>query len=319
MSSPKTSLMTFLRDSYVPSHLGIAGATVQQYETTIGLLNRWHGRHVTLGDLSVDLVRRFLHDYAETHAPPTVNSKRSKILALWNFAADEEIIPEPRPRRIPRMKEPKLLPKAWTIDEVSQILDCCRQQKGRVGNIRAADWWTSLTLACFDTGVRITALRQTQTIDYDPGRRSLRIRAEVQKDDAEQLHFLADQTGEWIDQHYTMRRQLIWPWPHCDRWFWVCFRKRIVEPAGVRLPPGGHNLFQRLRRTCVSYLAAIDLGLATRQADHSSEALTKKHYIDPAIAKPQVRAIDLLPRPTVEGPNGNGSKTEATSPRSWTP
>lgn len=303
--STTMSLLYFLDQVYVVAHPGLAQESIKQMQVTARKFGKWLGRDALLADLTVENLRGFLYAYHEEgRAAPTVNDKRRMLLTFWRAAADEDLLAEPRPRRIARIKEPRKLPEAWTVDEIGKILELCRQQQGRVGLIPADDWWTSLILTLYDTGGRIGAIIQAATRDYQPDDRSLRIRADTQKDKTEQVFQISDQAAEAIARHYSRERELIWPWPHARRNLYKLFRERIIEPACVPSKRVGGDLFHKIRRTCISYLAKEDLMLAVRQADHCRPELTFKHYIDPRIAVPKVQATDVLPRPKLSGVNG---------------
>ena len=59
----------------------------------------------------------------------------------------------------------------------------------------------------------------------------------------------------------TIRRELIWPWPHCRRYLSTMTR-HIVESAGLSADKRGMSLFHKIRRTCISYCAAVSPALA---------------------------------------------------------
>lgn len=55
-------------------------------------------------------------------------------------------------------------------------------------------------------------------------------------------------------------------------------------------------MFHALRRTCASHLAVAGAD-ATAYLGHSSDAITRRHYLDPRIVRARgVRAIDAVPR-----------------------
>jgi integrase len=85
---------------------------------------------------------------------------------------------------------------------------------------------------------------------------------------------------------------LIWPWPHHRRTLFLRFRE-LVEAAGLPCPRTGHQLFHRLRRTMLSYCAAVSLPIAQQQAGHTTAAMTLRHYVDPSIARPQLPPIPV--------------------------
>lgn len=152
-------------------------------------------------------------------------------------------------------------------------------------------------LICYDTAARIGAILQTRPEDVDLANRTVFLRASTQKQNADQLFYLSAQAVDALAPIYDPGRELVWPWPYNRRTLWLRFRRQIVNPAGVRTPPGGRQLFHRLRRTSLSYMAKHDIRLAVEAAGHSDEKITRGHYIDPEIAAPDRRPVDFLPRP----------------------
>ena len=148
-------------------------------------------------------------------------------------------------------------------------------------------------MAGFTTGCRVSALRATRSRDCDLRAKTIIVRAEHQKTNRDQMLPLSGQAAELIARHYDRRRDLVWPWPHSRSWFWKRFRQ-IVEAAEIPTDMDGMGLFQRLRRSNLSYIARHDVALAVAQAGHSSERITRRHYLDPRIV-PQVSAVHLLP------------------------
>ncbi|MBC7077213.1 MAG: hypothetical protein H5T92_02720, partial [Synergistales bacterium] len=58
--------------------------------------------------------------------------------------------------------------------------------------------------------------------------------------------------------------------------------RRIVDRAGIPAPKTLHGqLFQKMRRTCITWTAVYDLNTATRVAGHASPQTTIRHYVDP--------------------------------------
>jgi len=98
----------------------------------------------------------------------------------------------------------------------------------------------------------------------------------------------------YLAGHYDPGRELVWPWPYHRNTLWSMSR-RIIQGAGLSVDSRGRGQFHKIRRTCISYCAAINPGLAQQQAGHA-DARTTARYIDPRIAGRQ-SAVDVLPRP----------------------
>ena len=279
-------------ERYAMTRLGLSDGYLAQIHTAIRAIEQWAGRPLRVQDLSDDLVLRFLSDYSKRVAASTVNGKRRMLLTIWTSAAQDGLTGPPG--RIPRMKEPYRLPEAWFVAEIEQLVSYARTLGGRVGQIPQRYWWPSLILATYYTGARITSLRSLATADCHLGDRYIVLRAASDKGNRDRYKPLADQAVAAIAAHYDPQRKLIWPWPHCRRHFWRFFRRRIVEPSGLTASRGGMDLFHRLRRSSISYAAAVDPSFGPRQAGHSDPRVTQRHYIDPRIAMPH-NIADALP------------------------
>jgi integrase len=185
------------------------------------------------------------------------------------------------------------VPLAWRKHEVERLVCHARTLEGNLGEIPRRLWWPSLIIAEYWTGCRIWALLQTATADLSMTEGFLIVRAQYQKTNRDQFFSLPDQAIAAIAAHWCPHRVRVWPWPHCRRHFWRCFRG-VVEGAGLSSSHRGMDLFHKLRRTCLSYAAAVDVGIAQRQAGHSNPKITLERYIDPSIA-PQQSAANVLP------------------------
>ena len=288
----KSALQQFVL-AYRP-RLDLSVGYVKQLLTSVRRLEDWHGGRLTPSDFSAELLTAFLADYCAGHAARTVNSKRQALLTLWRFAYRQGRCANP-PGEVAKAREPRRIPVAWTITEVERLLAECRRQTGLISGLLARYWWPSLVLVIYDTGCRIGAMRQARCIDFSAGEHVLLVRAEHMKGCADRLYWLSDQTTVALAGMHATTRELLWPWPYHRRTFWTKFR-RIVEGAGLSADRRGMSLFHKLRRTNLSYCAAVDLELARAQAGHASSAMTLRHYIDPRIAKTR-SAVDVLPRP----------------------
>lgn len=285
-------LLEFLRHVYLPSRIGISPGAAATLERVVRKLYRWAGRAIGVAELSDDLVNQFLLAVSSQCKPTTVNCYRAKLLALWHKAWKRRMVFD-QPRDVSRSKEPKKLPVAWRVEEVAQLVRHCQKLPGMVGDVPASRWWSSLVLTLYWTGARIGAMLQAKSEDLDLAAGTLVIRAEVTKTGIEQFYRLPAECLDALAAIHDPTRALIWTWPHCHRHLWTVFR-RIVEASGIRCDRGPRALFYRLRRTSLSYIAAVSIDLARQQGGHVTDAMTIKSYIDPSIAYTRSPA-DVLP------------------------
>jgi len=286
-----------LRDVLIQYLAGrsLRSSSAEQLALACRSLDLFLGRPALLSDLTAATLAAFLHAYLAHHAASTTNSKRRAILTLARWASKRGLACQNCPADVPTAREPRRIPLAWTVDEIERLVAAARGWPGCVGTIPARLFWPSLFLATYDTGCRIGALRSARSVDLSMANRSLVIQPEATKTNVGCCYWLHDQTIAAIAGHYDLARELVWPWPHCRRLFWTATR-RIVEKAGLVADRRGMSLYHKIRRTCISYCATVDLALAQQQAGHSDARLTARCYIDPRIARRQ-SAVDVLPRP----------------------
>lgn len=247
-----------------------------------------------LDELTPVFLTEHLRDILADHSPVTANNQRRRVLQLWRAAAEAGHCDLPR-AKVPKAKEPEPEPEAWTIEEFGRLIAHCRALAPRPRLTWRADWWVSLWLAAYWTGARIGALLKLRIEDYHEPQQELRTRAWTEKSRRGHRFPLSPQAAEWIGRvvAHDASRTLLWPWPYCRSWLNKEAR-RMVEAAGLPCPRESRQLFHRARRTCLSYCAAVDEGIAQRQAGHSSLAITRRHYLDARITG-QRTAADVLP------------------------
>lgn len=133
----------------------VRDSTLRQYLIAADLFERWAGGPVRLEELDEKSVSAFLRDYAATHAPDTVRSKRNHLLALWRGAADDGLCEDPVGRRVRRCSVPEPIVEAWTKAEVEQLLATAATlpRMHRCG-LRRREWWPLAIRVAWDSGLR---------------------------------------------------------------------------------------------------------------------------------------------------------------------
>lgn len=258
--------------------------TREQYDISVRLFESWIGRPATVDDLTRQNVVAWLHWLNATRSPRTVNGKRQMILTLWRHAARLDLsgpVPD-----IPKVPEAKRIPSAWSVEQMTKILQACDRAKP------VGDWsslhWRSLVLAIYDTSTRIGAILQVKRSDLSGD--VLIVRAEYQKQNSDTFHRLSDQTLQAIDA-IPKSGPLIWDWPKTKRRIWIDF-KRILEDAD--LPHSRRDLFHKIRRTSYTQVALkCGFNEASRHAGHSTDL--SRFYFDPTQGDDR-SVIDSLPR-----------------------
>lgn len=228
-------------------------------------------------------------------SPNTRLRYRRNLTAIINFGAEMGLCER---IRLPKIKPRSSTPKAWTLDEFEKILGEAARTPGRVGNVRACDWWPAVLLTLYWTGARIGSILNAKPTDIDLTHGTLTLTKT--KNGKTAIYRLHPQALEAIRKIFDPKAPRLICWPHHISWFYMSLR-RIVLRAGLPCPNGNASLTYRIKRTALSYCWAVDPAIAQRQADHASPATTLRHYVDPQLVALHAQcAADVLPVPKLE-------------------
>lgn len=294
MQMTAQTLKQYCTEAYLPTRIGMAKTSAQQLLIAARLFD------ARLRDLDErGLARRLVAYRALPRSPRTVNGKRQAILTLWDAAAEDGLCRPPVRKRVPRCKEYRRLPRAWTTLEMERLLAVARSMRGKIGTIPRRLFWPSIVLTIWDTGIRIGSLLSVRTEDVSLADRWMIARAEDDKSGVDRFFPLGNDSTAAIAGHFSPTRTYLWPWPWNRRQIWIHFRKLLI--AASLSSDKSMGCFHQLRRTSLSYTAAGGgVALAQQQAGHASSATTVRHYLDPRIAQ-QRSAVDVLPELNVSG------------------
>jgi integrase len=301
-SEQNMMLSAFFEREYLPHRLaGASPNTIRLHENALYHFYRFLKRPAQLRDFNNNTVTALLAWMAtqtdrrkELLSPVTCNKVLKQLLALWRYAALKHLVADLPDVR--NLREPKRVPTAWTVEQMGLILDACREAHGFISGIKARLYWTALVLTLYDTGLRSGAAWAIRRANVDQMARLIYVPAETQKNRQDQLVRISPQTVEAIQKIWLPERELLFPWDLNPLYKWNKFR-RILKPTG--LPTTRRDLFQRIRRTTATLCKAGGAD-ATEQLGHSSDAITRRHYLAPNISR---QAADVLPRPTAEALN----------------
>lgn len=292
------TLEDFFRNWYRPRRLlGCSESTVRQYGILFGHLERHLGRSPLLDDLTEDTIATFLGWLAQEHLyflrprrkPRTVNKARDQLLALARYASLKGLLHEvPDVRPLPEYYDS---PTAYTIKQLEVLLAACRGFPGTYVRIPAGRYWVAVVLVLYDTGLRIGPVWKLRCEQVDRDQGVVHVLPENQKHRVGQRLKLHVDTVKAINRIWLPDRELLFPWEAHWTTRYNHYRA-ILRQAG--LPLGRMNMFHRLRRTTATLMSAAG-GDATMQLGHSSDAVTRRHYL----AHQWTQAVELLPRPKV--------------------
>ena len=147
---------SYLETRYLPRQLDLCAGSAVQLRIAVKLLDAWHQGPVLLSELSLALMVAWMRWLGESRAAPTVNKKRSVVMAIWRHAAEAgHCSPPPR---VAKAREPLRIPNAWSIEQVRDLFAACDRLPG---------WWEGGPVALYskmglsliwDTGCRVNEL-----------------------------------------------------------------------------------------------------------------------------------------------------------------
>lgn len=294
-----TTLDSFLTTTYIPLRLrGRSPNSVRLLRHAVTQFSRFLGRPAVLDDLDDLVVAQFLTHRGATVSPHSVERERNGLCAMWRLAADRGVVrlrpcvqPEILPERVPR---------AFTVGELHRLAAVIRTQPGYIGDVAASVFWLALTSVLLETGERVHAVLNTPRVGWaSPW---FNVPAHVRKGRIKARSYeLSSTTAALVDTAARHNGPTVFAWPFdqatlYNRW------KRMTIAAG--LGNGRDVMFHALRRTCASHLAAAGID-ACQYLGHSSDEITRKHYLDPRIVRTtSKRPIDCLPKLEPEGGEG---------------
>lgn len=281
--------VTTLVEHYGRDQPTLSRNSLEQYRVAARRLDAWAGYPVTLHDLTTrGLIAEYMRSVvAQGMSRRTANGRRTAFLTLWRWALRAGLTDVAVPS-IPRFREPKRTPTAWTLEELRRLLDSC-DAAAAVTDSWTSQHWRGLVLTIYDTSLRLGCLLSVRR-DALTSDGWLHVPAELQKQHADTRHRLHADTAATL--HGLPQARLLFPWPLHRRAIWQRFRS-ILHDSG--LPSTRRDLFHRLRRT--SYTQVFDaLGprAASEHAGHSTDL--SRAYYDPTL-RDRVAAADVIPRP----------------------
>ena len=169
---PEDSLLALFENRSRPLRLaGVAPSTVGGYRTTINRLREHLGAEPLLRHLTDDRAQGFMEwKIEEGRSPATVNGYRRDLLALWRYAHCKSKVAELY-RDVPRVREPKRIPEAWSMEEFGRILSACSRVTGEMCGVPASLWWCGIVWVFYESGLRLCAAlceRRSESATFTP-------------------------------------------------------------------------------------------------------------------------------------------------------
>jgi len=242
------------------------------------------GHCPTLDDLTDDAVIA-LEKHLHGRSVSTINHTTKRIKSLWRWCHSRGLVPTCP--TMERLKEPEPYRRAWSAQEMRQLLAACSRMTGEYHGIPASQWWRLWHLVQWDTGERTGAMLALRW-EWFTGI-ALDIPGAARKGGKNAFYLLSRQTAEELRQFRKPARDLVFP-HGCTQTFYNHYTK-LLKLAG--LPTTRRHKPQRVRRSHLTYwhMAGED---AQARAQHASGDTTVRHYLDETLL-PQLDPSTVLP------------------------
>lgn len=300
-------MITTLREffsAYV-SDRDLSVHTITAYNNALNVFEKHYGKPLPFADLEPkiapnserqvgDLIlNKWLEEYSKSVRPDTVKTRRATILALLADAFDAGVTTYRRIKvRAPKCPE---TPKdVWSPAEVSRLINSCdcltrRFQKTQ---IRRDYFAKSLLMAAWDTGLRRADLIR---IKWDWLRDSHIFSIVAQKTGKSLVCRVSKETRNLLlltfDQFAGDDRECCWPiWQSPGRFAERSVTDLFRDPLRISGLDCSDGIFKKLRRSSGTY-QKINGGDPTEHLGHSSDAVTKKHYLNQTAIRRETEII----------------------------
>jgi integrase/plasmid maintenance system antidote protein VapI len=284
--SPEMTLGDYFQNVYLRRR-ELRANSQYQYGVAIASVDRWSGGPVRLADLKDDLVNDWIAWLCKgTMAPATARNRRRHLLTLWRAASEDHLAADQQ-HRLRAINAPWIPPRAWTYEQVQQLLAAADRLKGYHP---AARWprdsrhplqmpraiiWGLLIRLAWDTGLRqgdIFALKASQlgsdgVIEV--------VQSKTQRWLMTKVH---PETLAAIRASFPPERETLAPYLLCAEHFRREFAA-LVKIAGI--PKGS---FKRLRKSSATDVERRYPGMGGSHLGHSSSrGIAQTNYLDPTL------------------------------------
>jgi integrase len=295
MTTVAMTLTAFL-DNYYLLERSLCKNTGVALHATVRLFERFLGRPATLDDLVDQTVSRWIVQLEERGlAQWTVRGNRQRLIAIWNAAWMHEppLVPSP-PRRVRRVRRPRIMPEAWTAEQVEAIATAGKKCRGvfRLSRVSRSAFWSALVMVAWDSGLRLSDLLALRFADVGADGRVVLLQGKTGRLVRCKL---SAETLQAIDAIRDAWRETIFGGAISRRRFYERF-KQIVRAAG--LPRGTSRWLRRSSGTAVECKSP---GAGHRHLGNSREVF-EAHYCDPRLVElpvpsPGALKVEALPLP----------------------
>lgn len=294
-AAANTFLSDFLLNYYVLERPLSEHTIKAGYNPAIRNFDKFLGRRSRIADLTAHRINAWIASLEPVMRPHGVAGYRRHILTLLRFAFETEVIDE-LPRRIRKVKLPRLVVEAWDSAQTAKLLDAADAQQGafKKTGIERRLWWRAYILMEWYTGLRLSdvlAIKNSQIARMPDSTGRLSLVMQKTQERIDRL-FPADAMAA-IDALLASgeRRDLILqPW--VNRRFWYREFKALAKSAGLE----GSSKW--LRRGSASEAERIQPGAGRLHLGHRTMTVFQNNYRCDRIVQSQ---IVLPPAPSAKG------------------
>jgi len=262
---------------------------------------------ITVADIDIDLVNRFLSYYAGTvGSRETVRSKRRIVIALLNhFLEPQRRTIESRFIRNPKVSE--TVKDTWKADEVARLMTAAAQLPGifrRLSNTTRGEYFCCMAAVAWETAARrgdlvrltVAAIRSGDSFNFIQN-----------KTQGAVVYRVSDQTRSKILRmpHVAGGAKLVFPpWGRTKDCSWQLesITKSFSKAMKMAELSSSDGPMKKLRRSSITDVECRTPGTGYLHAGHKSSEITRQHYLDPT------RIRENTPSPTPISADVQGGK-----------
>lgn len=298
-------LDSFFQKDYAPQRLLDASEqTAKVYKITLKFFDEFLRRPARLCDLNDATVGSFAQARMNVVKRATVKRDLDVIFAIWRFAHLTGKV-----RKGPTLKQLHVAtpsPIALSEAQIHAVWDAIQCEAKHVAisstptiEVPGPIWWSALFLTCWDTGERLSPVLELVEANLDTVEGYVKFIAEDRKgktsDSLKRLHPDTLLAISRLLDCYPVRRNdsKVFRWSANRGAIWSRLGAIMVR-AG--LPDSREFKFHAVRKSSVSHFAAAG-GDPVAHAGHSSDVITRRHYLDQRVMGSDRNAAHLLFRP----------------------
>ena len=207
--------------------------------------------------------------------------------------------------RVPWAKPPREvehIPKTVTIERMSACIQATAiMEVPVVPGIKPPAWWRALFIVAWNTGLRAGTLFSMRMDEIEWAKCRMVLPAERLKSRRPMIVHL-NAAAMAAMRSIRTDRELVFPWKDpVTRWTFYRHLHRLETVAGI--PEADQFGLHAIRRTVATALYEISPGAAQFALGHTTNDVTRKHYVDGGGLV--ARALDQLPQPDEFAPKPN--------------